>query len=163
MTEEDIEIRPATIEDVDAFIDLQKESRAYHEELDSRFRFAYAPDADDSMKAYFTKQCESDMAWTGLAFHDGSLIGYIEAVIRERPPIFVTRTIGFIEGLYLKSETRGKGIGSRLWNMAFDWLKEHEVTKIRLWVAVKNPLAVEFWGAKGFSEVSRVLERDLDS
>ncbi len=113
-----IEYRTATLEDVDIFIEFQKESGAYHEELDSRFRYAYAPNVDGTRKAFFTKQCDSDKSWIGLAIKDGELVGYIKANIQERPPVFLMRTIGFLEDLYVTATARGQGIGtiSGIWH-----------------------------------------------
>ncbi|MCK5238281.1 MAG: GNAT family N-acetyltransferase [Candidatus Thorarchaeota archaeon] len=159
MKEDELEIVSGTVEDADVYVELFNASARYHGERDSRFH--YASNLSDLTRNYYTEQCDSKDSWTGLAVLGKTVVGYISAVVRERGPIHEIRTIGFIEGLFVKPDVRGKGIGSQLWNKALDWLKEKNIGIIHLSVATENPLAFEFWRNKGFSQFMYQMEMNL--
>ena len=105
-----------------------------------------------------SKQMESEKGCFWGAQIEDDIVGYIEAMMIERPPIFVHRRIGHIGSIYVKAEARRKGIGTSLWKLARDWLVEKGVPTINLGVASKNPNALDFWKKLEFSEIMVRLE-----
>lgn len=156
MTKGKLIIRSATLDDIDHLAELWWESAHYHAELETRFQ--YATNAHKAHREFMVKQIQSDNALFGVAQIGDDLVGYIGAMTFERPPIHIHRRTGHIEGLYVKPELRGNGIGTGLWQFAYDWLKEKEVPTINLWVASQNPKALEFWKEFNFSEIMIRLE-----
>ncbi|MFW9845451.1 MAG: GNAT family N-acetyltransferase, partial [Candidatus Thorarchaeota archaeon] len=45
-----------------------------------------------------------------------------------------------------------------LWRSALEWLGGHNITKIQLTVASRNPDAIAFWKKVGFSDIMYRLE-----
>lgn len=158
MNDGNLALRTATVDDLDSLIELWWESGYYHQNLDSRFR--YASDAENATREYMSNQIQSEDACFWVTQINDDIIGYIEAMVTERPPIHVNRRIGYIESLYVKPEYRRKGIGTDLWKLAYDWLKEKGIQIINLWVAFQNPIALEFWKKLDFREIMIRLEFD---
>ncbi len=144
-------LRIATLDDIDSLVELWWESAHYHEELEPRFQ--YASDAAKATKEFMSKQIQSENSGYWVAQNEDAIIGYIEAMVSERPPIFVHRRTGHIGSIYVKTEARRKGIGNALWNLAREWLAEKGVPTISLWVASQNPEALAFWKKFEFSEI----------
>jgi ribosomal protein S18 acetylase RimI-like enzyme len=159
MNEGNLTIRSATIGDLDAIVEMWWESSRYHEELEPRFQ--YAPDAIDATRQFISKQIESEDSHHWVAQKDDDLVGYVEAMVVERAPIHLHRRIGYLGSIYVKSEARQKGIGTKLWKTAYDWLMTKEVAVINLMVASKNPRALDFWKKLNFREI--MVRMELES
>ncbi len=161
MKENEFEIRDGISEDADAYVEFFMESAIYHSQLDNRFQ--YTEELADMVKGIYTSQCDSEDSWTGFAILGKRIVGYITALIRERGPIHEARTIGFIEGLYVKPDVRGQGIGNRLWMKALQWLENRKIGIIHLSVASENPIANDFWRNKGFRPFMCQMEINLEN
>ncbi|MHA2423512.1 MAG: GNAT family N-acetyltransferase [Candidatus Thorarchaeota archaeon] len=159
MKEDEFEIQTGSANDADAYVELFIESANYHSTLDGRFQ--YDSGLSEMTRNFYTSQCDSEDSWTGFAILDKRIVGYITAVVRKRGPIHKIKTIGFIEGLFVKPDMRGQGIGTRLWNEALQWLENKKIGIIHLSVASENPLANEFWIRKGFSPFMFQMEINL--
>jgi len=159
MTEGNATLRTATIDDLDTLVELWWESSHYHEELEPRFQ--YGSGARKATREFFAKQMESENSCYWVAQNEDGIIGYVEAMVIERPPIHAMRRIGYLGSIYVKPEARQKGFGTKLWKLARDWFEEKEVSIIDLMVASKNPAAIEFWKKFNFSEIMIRLEVDI--
>jgi ribosomal protein S18 acetylase RimI-like enzyme len=158
MNEGNLTIRSATVDDLDEIVEMWWESARYHEELEPRFQ--YAPDALNASREFISKQIQSENGYYWLAQIDGVSVGYVEAMVVERPPIHAHRKVGYIGSLYVKPHTRRKGIGTELWTVAQKWLIEKDIAVINLMVATKNPGALEFWKKQNFREIMIRMERE---
>lgn len=156
MTKDNVVLRSATIDDINSLVDMWWESAHYHQTLDPRFQ--YASDAVKATEEFMSKQIESENARFWVAQIDDDMVGYVEAMVFDRPPIHAQRTIGHLGSIYVKPKARRKGIGTRLWNHARDWFAEKEVPTINLQVASQNPAALAFWKKFEFSEIMIRLE-----
>ena len=99
-----MEYRIANEGDIDSIIALWNESRVYHEDLDSRLRMV--ENAGEIVKGYVKEQMEAENTVFYLALKDKTPIGYICAQIQKRPPVFEVPQIGFIDGLFVKGDSR---------------------------------------------------------
>jgi ribosomal protein S18 acetylase RimI-like enzyme len=156
MNEGTLVIRPATLDDLDSLVEMWWESSHYHEELEPRFQ--YASDAVNATREFISKQLQSDDNCHWVTQIDEDIVGYVEAMVIERPPIHAKRRIGYIGSIFVKTESRRKGIGTQLWETAYGWLIEKGVTIINLMVATQNPEALEFWKRLNFREIMVRLE-----
>jgi len=154
------EFRNATVDDLDSLVTLWCESSSYHEEIESRFKFA--ADAAEWTKKYFSNQLLKDEVTFFVAIDTDSIIGFIEAQMMEKPPVHAQRRIGYIGSLYVRPKYRRTGIGSQLWFLARDWLITKNASKFQLSVAVKNPDGIKFWKRLGFKELMFQMERPID-
>ncbi|MHA1934432.1 MAG: GNAT family N-acetyltransferase [Candidatus Thorarchaeota archaeon] len=152
-------LRLASIDDLQSIVELWIESSQYHAELEPRFQ--YSLEVSQPTEKYYSKLIQSEEAYVAVAQYDQQITGFISALINERPPIHLHRKMGFIDGLFVKPKVRRQGIGTGLWHMTLDWLKQQKVDKIQLTVAAMNPEAIEFWRKRGFSEL--ILRLELDS
>ena len=158
MTGNNFGFRPAKIDDLKSIVELWIESARLHARLEPRFQYAH--DVTQPTKEYYAKQLQSENSYVGVAQSSNDIIGFISAQVHERPPIHVPRRMGFIDGLFVKPSVRRHGIGTGLWHMALDWLKQQEIHKAHVTVASRNPESIEFWRKKGFSDLMLRLEYD---
>ena len=158
MMKEEIKLRQGTIDDIESIVNLWMKSAQFHAEIEPRFQ--YSQDISQPTKEYYSKQLQSEEAYIAIAQTNDNLVGFICAIVHERPPIHKHRKMGFIEGLFIEPDSRRNGLGTNLWHMALDWLKLQEVSKIQLTVAVMNTEAIEFWKKLGFSELMLRFELD---
>ena len=158
MTGNSFSFRPGSIDNLDSIVELWIESARFHARLEPRFQ--YAPDVTQPTKEYYAKQLQSENSYVGVAQSGDGIVGFIGAQVHERPPIHVPRRMGFIDGLFVTPSVRRHGIGTRLWHMALEWLKQQEVYKAHVTVASRNPDSIEFWRKKGFSDLMIRLEFD---
>jgi len=156
MTKNDVEFRVATIDDLDSFVSLWIASARYHEEIEDRFQ--YSPDAAEWTRKYYSNQLSKDNFIFFVACIGDDVVGFIEAMAIEKPPIHVQCKVGFISSLFVKDEHRRKSIGFQLWELSRDWLMEQKVDKFQLAVAALNPVGIEFWRKVGFSELMMQME-----
>lgn len=67
--------------------------------------------------------------------------------------------VGCLSQFYIKEEYRKYGIGSKLFNMSMDWLKQYEdVDDYFIFVSNGNTNALEFYKAKGFDVSHNILD-----
>ena len=156
MTKDKLILRTATTNDIDSLVELWWESAHYHQELEPRFQ--YTSDATKATREFMSKQMQSKDSCFWVAQLDDDIVGYVEAMVIEKPPIHAKRRIGHLGSIHLKSDARRKGIGSKLWNLARDWFVTKEIDTINLQVATQNPLALEFWKRLNFREIMVRLE-----
>lgn len=158
MTGNSFSFRSGSIDDLESIVDLWIQSARFHARLEPRFQ--YAQDVTQPTKEYYAKQLQLENSYVGVAQSSDDIVGFISAQVHERPPIHVPRRMGFIDGLFVKSSVRRHGIGTSLWHMALEWLKQKEVHKAHVTVASRNPESIEFWRKKGFSDLMLRLEFD---
>jgi len=88
----------------------------------------------------------------------GGLIGYcISTVSADR--------IGEIDSLFVLPEHRGQGLADGLMRLSLVWLREQNVSRIRLTVAAGNEQVFGFYARHGFFPAKIILEQmpDLSS
>lgn len=154
-----LEYRAANKKDMDSIISLWNESRIYHDELDPRL--SMIDNAATKVKDYYSEQLESENAIFYLAILENHPIGYVCAQLQKRPPVFDPPYIGFIDGLFVKSDFRRMGVGKKLLDLAIRWLKEKEIDRIQLSVASLNQVGIAFWNQCGFTEVMRRMNMEI--
>ena len=88
-----------------------------------------------------------------IAFVDGMKIGYCISKILNG--------VGEISSIYVEDKFRHIGIGSKLMNVALDWLDSNYVNAITINVAVGNEKVLSFYNKFNFFERHLVLKRNL--
>lgn len=54
----------------------------------------------------------------------GTILGFAELAIRSDLPGFEGSSVGYVEGLYVRPEARGRGITGKLLQASRDWARE---------------------------------------
>ncbi|MFD2445271.1 GNAT family N-acetyltransferase [Bacillus sp. CGMCC 1.16607] len=69
------------------------------------------------------------------------------------------KNVGCLSQFYIKEEYRQYGIGSKLFNMSIEWLKQFEdIEDYFIYVSNGNHDALEFYKRKGFSVSHEILD-----
>jgi ribosomal protein S18 acetylase RimI-like enzyme len=67
--------------------------------------------------------------------------------------------VGCLSNFYIKEEYRKYGVGSRLFDMSMEWLKQFgDVEDYFIYVSNGNDIALEFYKSKGFSISHDILD-----
>ena len=140
-------IRMVTSGDVDGWVNLRAELWA-----DSSFENLRAEAA-----AMLAKPVNDGVVF--VAVDDvGSVRGFAEASLRHD---FVngceTSPVAFLEGIYVRRENRGAGLGRRLSTAVLTWAREQGCAEIASDALLENIDSHAFHAAIGFEETERVV------
>ena len=147
-------IRSARIDDAEALADLGRQT--YIETFVEGFRIPYP--ADD-LKAYLDaswdlgrqreRLLDPTQTWW-VAEHDRLIVGYATAGPTTLPHPDARPTHAELRHLYIARRAQGLGIGTRLLDIALEWMKAH--TDGPLWIGVwsGNLKAQKLYAAYGF-------------
>lgn len=158
----EVVVRPATADDYDALCALFSEVDALHRDhLPQIFQKPPGPVREPE---YYRALLADENAGLFVAEKNGRLIAFGHAAIRDTPPIpvFVPRRYAVVDGIGVKSEFRGGGIGSTLMHKIDEWAIAKGATAIELNVYEFNQEAIAFYQRLGFDTVSRKMGKSLD-
>lgn len=88
-----------------------------------------------------------------VAEEEGKLIGFCYSYISLKPKYFKLERFGFIGDLYVKADSRRKGVGRMLVDDALAFFKMRKIRQIELLVADKNINTFKFWESIGFDHL----------
>ncbi|MEL6822471.1 MAG: aminoglycoside 6'-N-acetyltransferase [Calditrichota bacterium] len=95
-------------------------------------------------------------AW--LAMENEEYIGFINASLRsDYVPGCEENSVGYVEGIYLRTKWRGKGYSRHLLKVAEDWARENGCTEMGSDALLENTASHAFHQSVGFTEVERVV------
>jgi len=101
-------------------------------------------------------QPESWRCW--IAECDGVAAGNIWTQLIEKipNPMIESERLAYITNFYVREEVRDRGVGSRLFSAAMNWIRESDVDAVILWPTERSRA---FYRREGFSEVVRLMEK----
>ena len=152
-----MEIRTATIRDVDKVIELSSqlcinEHKYYDNTVDINF-------AQNNQK--FFKDCISNEDFlTLVAVIEDNIVGFLIGSISETEVYRNFDKIAEIYSMLVNPEYRSKGIGNKLVKNFLQWSKDR-VKRAKVVVSAPNKRGIEFYRKAGFNEHEIVLERNL--
>ena len=85
------------------------------------------------------------------------VLGLVELSSRNIVDGCLSSPVAYLEGLYLKSEYRGKGLGKQVIKI-LDWCREGGFSELATDTELTNIKAQSFYKAVGFQETDRVVE-----
>lgn len=134
--------------------DLQPEVKTFVLGVLSEFGFKFDPkldyDLDDPQKYY-----HGSGGIFYVASHNGKIVGTVAVRIKDGIPV--------LKRFYVARESRGKGIGSMLFDKAIAYCKEKKYKKITLDTNNKFCDAFEMYKKKGFKTVKKDNNPDCSS
>lgn len=160
----DYEVRQAAVDDGEEILELWHGFTSYLSEYDDRY--AHKEDADERWLSYFENQLlGSKYGAVFVAEHgeSGDLIGVLEARIMGDHPIFRLSDHGYVNGLFVREDYRGDGLGDELLSAAAEWFRNNprDVDFYRIDVLEGDTDGQEVLEAYGLEPVERVYEQRL--
>jgi len=134
-----VSARPATIDDLDALVDLYT---AVAEE--GRWIGAEAPVDKAERRGRFESSVRGDDAQFFVAEDDGRMLGHVWIGITA---------YGVADlGMMVAADARGRGVGSALLSAAIEWAREARAHKVALQVWPHNERALALYRKFGFEQ-----------
>lgn len=136
-------MRPATLDDLDAVVDLYAEVAA-----EGRWIAAEAPVNKLERRARFETSIRRDDAQMFVADDDGRIVGELGIEVSG---------YGVADfGMMVATDARGRGLGSALLQAAIGWAGEHGAHKVALQVWPHNEAAIALYRKFGFEQEGRL-------
>jgi GNAT superfamily N-acetyltransferase len=161
-----VNIRKARSKDIDRLLELWKRFMEEHREMgremgDDRVP-DMKPDSIETTRTYLSRNVRSRNALLLVLEDEEDIQGYMLSMIQKNIPIFQGEIIGYVAGIYLRDDHRGKGYSSKMFEETRKWFKQkgaHEVTIQVMWC---NPHAHKVYQKWGFKDIHTMLRLDLD-
>ncbi|MFW6304444.1 MAG: GNAT family N-acetyltransferase [Candidatus Saliniplasma sp.] len=154
-----LNIRQIRKYEIEELADMWYELARMHEEIMEGYELASDP---KRMWINFIKEgVEKEGMVTFVAEKEDELVGFVNVVLRQRPPFFSKRDVGLILDLFVKEGERGKGIGSTLVEAAERWIKNKGFKLAIMTVSPVNKNALEFWNNKGYDTYLEKKRKEL--
>lgn len=98
------------------------------------------------------------------AAHGHTLGGFVEVGLREWADGCDSSPVGYLEGLWVDEDLRGRGFARPLVEAAEAWARERGCTEMASDAALDNARSISVHGALGYEEVVRAVlfRKDLD-
>jgi len=110
------------------------------------------------MREVLTEEYQKPNVRAWLAKDGEDYIGFINASLRsDYVPGAEESPVGYVEGIYLRPQWRGKGYSRELLRAAESWARENGCTEMGSDALLDNTASHAFHKAVGFAEVERVV------
>ena len=115
------------------------------------------------IEAFFSGTSTEPVAVLVAENGDHGLEGFVELSIRPCAEGCRTSRVGYLEGLYVRLEARGRGVGRTLVEAAEEWARGQGCTEFASDAQAANEASVAAHSALGFSEAGliRCFRKDL--
>lgn len=158
-TFDDVMIRPATPDDLDAVVALRL--ALLHEHRDNPIYGRLRHDAPARARRLFAQQLESAHEIILLADRRGEAIGILRCVHSGGAPLLLPNAYGYLASVYVRPEARRSGVLRQLLDAAETWCRNRGLTELRLHNAADSETSNAVWDALGFEIVEHLRIRPL--
>ncbi len=155
-----IEIRSATIKDLDRLVDLECQMAAYHHRLDSIW--ARWNKRNPLVKKIITeaiKKKRDEMFLVLLC--NNHIVGYATAYIEKKGSVYSIKKMGHVGSVYVEKNYRKLGLGKLAIEKLLHWFRKNHITEVTLQVDANNNIGVSAWKKIGFKDWRLVLRKSL--
>lgn len=152
-----VQIREATLEDLDILLDLWVEFSDYLNRVEPDF-FQPKANAKEIYRQILWRQLKDKHVLVVIAFLHEIPIGYNITSICYPKQVFIQEPYGHISDLYLKSEYRGENFGQQLVDFSLKWLEINQISKVSVKPFLSKAEAVSFWQKNDFKPYEVVLK-----
>ncbi|MFH1425473.1 MAG: GNAT family N-acetyltransferase [archaeon] len=150
---EGIEIIRARRDDLQGFVEVEKEFKSYNSSLGVDKQYRVIPIGKLSSNYYrndFFKRLSKKSLFFYFAKCGQEYVGYIYGYIQKMPEGFELRRIGYLDGIIIRQKFRGAGVASLLKNRFLMWLKKKGIKLCQIHVAVTNKQTAKIYKKWGF-------------
>lgn len=156
----EVDVRPATDEDVDALLELDLDSARHHVALDPEL---YRLPPREAVADFLRRRRRDPAREALVAVVDGRVVGVVEVRIAEAPdPGSIVRPIPTADlGISVAEGWRGQGIGEALMAAAETSARRRGAVQMVLDMHVANEGALRFYHRLGYREHGLLLRRAL--
>ena len=163
----DLQIRPATLDDLETLDSLYFEFWEYHARmLPQRLRSLVAPELNDwgEQNAAIRRVLSDRHSVILLALAGGEAIGMAEIHLRQDDATntrIVAHRYLYVSCIIVREAWRSHSVGRRLMDEAETWGRGHDAGEVRLdvWEIPDGPLA--FYAKRGYQTMKRTLAKPL--
>lgn len=144
-------VRRPTSRDLAALFALWKKQTDFHYELDPGYYTPSAADEDKMFEKYFTNALATNDPYFFVAEVNGILVGFI-TYKKGQANYFdtVIQEYGWVLELFIDSEYRDHGIGTKLMEEAAKFFKAEGLQYVKVEVSSHNTNAIQFYQKNGF-------------
>ncbi|WP_149277390.1 GNAT family N-acetyltransferase [Pareuzebyella sediminis] len=142
----DIIIRNATIDDLEALLGFEKEIIKQERPLDPTIRQGEIHYYD------LRKLIQSNDAAVVVAVHKNSPIASGFALIKEARSYLNHKQFAYLGFMYTKPEFRGRGINKKIVKNLYEWATSRGLSEVRLTVYEDNLMAIKAYEKAGFKK-----------
>ncbi|MFZ5880547.1 MAG: aminoglycoside 6'-N-acetyltransferase [Chloroflexota bacterium] len=100
---------------------------------------------------------DPDMAVFIAALPDGRRVGFLEAGMRAYGEGCETSPVGYVEGIYVDEDLRGRGVALRLMRAAEDWARDMGCHEIASDTWLENEASIQMHLRLGYEEMERLV------
>ena len=156
-----VEIRAATVKDIERILPLWDALAALHGDLDPALTVERGALRDYAEFLGLALGQPDTCVMLGVS--DARVVSFALGRIQVLPLRFQEQRRGWIQDVYTVPERRGEGIGRRVVEGLLQWFARHRVSLVELTVATRNPDAVGFWEHLGFGTYMYRMKRTVGS
>lgn len=157
---EEIEIRPASHDDLDEVVALWAHYIRTHRDNPA---YRLAKKGLERRREHFRKHIVGeDSAVFVVARQDGGLDGLVTCFAEDNLPYFLPPRYARIQTPYVRPDARRKGNLKKLLAAAFRWARQSELTEVRLFTPASDVMANAIAEELGFEAVEVVRRKRVD-
>jgi len=152
--------RKARPEEISQVADLWQGLVLHEKKIDPTY-FDITKHARNKFLRFVKKKIKDGNSKLLVAIVDDKIVGYILGWVKERPPIFKLKKVGYISDCFVVKEFRGKGIGEKLTQRMLAWFRTKKLNHVELVVTSRNKLGLTVWENLGFKEYRKIMRKKV--
>lgn len=137
---------------------LRMKSESHIEAAGELAAFLWPKHSPQEMQAEFAELITSGSDAVFLCYGEDMPVGFAHCSLRHD---YVEGTssspVGYLEGIYVRPEDRGRGVASKLLEACEDWAKDMGCTEFASDCQLQNTDSLAFHLSVGFSEANRII------
>lgn len=155
-----MDIRPATLDDLDALVHLNQQIGVYHHDHDPT---TFLPPSNED-REFLRSALISDNRHFLVAELDGQVAGFLTASIlkNESVPFLSKQPICKVGTVVVHEEYRSQGIGRALMSACEAWARTRGAAELQLEVMEFNADAQRLYAELGFDTKSRIMAKPVN-
>jgi ribosomal protein S18 acetylase RimI-like enzyme len=154
-----MDVRPATVDDVEHVLPMVDKIAAMHKEMDPA-KYAYLDNVGSMYEGWLEERAGDPRSVFLVADAGERLAGFLIATVNSEIPIYHIEEYGFIHDLWVDEDYRHEGVARQLVTLALERFKAIGVEQVRCDTASANTVARSLFERCGFrpSTVEMLVE-----